>query len=525
MTQARISSLLREPVRRRAFVTLDLALMVALAIFAVDILTNLHGAIAVLYIVVPLLVASAYSERIVVASGIGCAILAALAFASQHLGAGIDSSFTRFGVSIAALAVTTYLTARQKRISGALEESERRYRTIFHAAGFAAWESDWSQLRLSLLKSLDGYTGDKEAWLLANPEAVREAMSKSIVREANQAALKLFEASEPDQIANKGVIARFPHNPGLVRMYAKLLDGEEVVDGEGPAVTANGRPIDIVVRVTVTREGEPWSRALLTAFDETERKEARAKLEQISADLAHAGRVSMVGQLTASIAHEVNQPLTAIVAYGKSAKRWLSREEPNLPETEQCLDKIVANGTRAADVIARIRSLVRKAPTNAEEVDLGELVDETVMLILDEAKAANVWLECGGRAGVRKVWVDRVQIQQVFANLLLNGIQAMQGVHDRNRRIVVTTSNSDGGMVRIDVSDNGPGIADPSKLFTPFMTTKEGGMGMGLSISRSIVEAQGGRIEARNNPDFGATFSFSLPTRATAEKELAQTSV
>jgi signal transduction histidine kinase len=139
--------------------------------------------------------------------------------------------------------------------------------------------------------------------------------------------------------------------------------------------------------------------------------------------------------------------------------------------------------------------------------------------VLDEAKAANVWIACGGRADVRHVWVDRVQIQQVFANLLLNGIQAMQGINDRNREIIITTSNSDDGMVRVDVSDNGTGIEDPSKLFTPFVTTKEGGMGMGLSISRSIVEAQGGSIEARNNPDFGATFSFSLPTEAPAAVE------
>src|SRR4030095_15928982 len=184
-----------------------------------------------------------------------------------------------------------------------------------------------------------------------------------------------------DELVSKSIILRYPTSPGAARMFAELLDGKEVVEVEVPARTMKGRRLDIILRVSLPLEGEPWSRALITAFDETERKEARSKLEQISADLAHAGRVSMVGQLTASIAHEVNQPLTAIVAYGKSYKRWLSREEPNLQETEQCLDKIVANGTRAADVIARIRSLVRKAPINPEPIDLSALIDETVLLV------------------------------------------------------------------------------------------------------------------------------------------------
>jgi C4-dicarboxylate-specific signal transduction histidine kinase len=510
---------------KRAFVTMDLAIAIAVSVFLIDLLTKLHGAIAVLYIVVPLLVATAYSERVVVGSGIVCAALATIAFLSQHYGEDLGSAYTRFGVSIAALLVTTYLAFRQKRISADLERSERRYRTIFHAAGFAAWESNWSQLRRSLLASLDGYAGDKEAWLAAHPKEVRRAVSKSMLQEVNQAAIKLFEASSAEQLVSKSVIMRYPPGQAFARMFAELLDGKEVAEAEAQARTVNGRRLDIVMRVTLAQEGEPWSRALITAFDETERKEAREKLEQISADLAHAGRISMVGQLTASIAHEVNQPLTAIVAYGKSAKRWLDREQPDLAETEQCLDKIVANGTRAADVIARIRSLVRKAPINAEAVDLGQLIDETVMLVLDEAKAANVWIDCGGRAGVRTVWADRVQIQQVFANLLLNSIQAMQGVHDRDRRIIVTTRNHVDSMVQIEVADNGSGIANPSQLFTPFVTTKAGGMGMGLSISRSIVEAQGGRMEARNNPDHGATFSFLLPSEAAVEQEQMQTSV
>ena len=512
-------------IRQRSFISIDLAMIIGLAIFAIDLLTNLHGAIAVLYIVVPLLVATVYSERVVIASGVACAVLATIAFVSQHLGEEVDSAYTRFGVSIAALAVTTYLAFRQKRISADLERSERRYRTIFHAAGFAAWESNWAELRRSLVQSLDGFTGNKEAWLTAHPKEVRRAVSKSIIQEVNRAAIKLFEASSAEQLVSRSVILRYPPGQGFSRMFAELLDGKEVAEVEAQARTINGRRLDIVMRVTLAREGEPWSRALITAFDETERKESRAKLEQVSAELAHAGRVAMAGQLTASIAHEVNQPLTAIVAYGKSGRRWLDRDEPDLKEAEQCLDKIVANGTRAAEVLARIRSLVRKSPTNAEAVDLSALVDETVLLVLDEARAGGVAIQCAGRANVPNVWVDRVQIQQVFANLLLNGIQATRPIKGRERLLTVKLSNDKDGMVCVDVCDNGTGIEDTSQLFTPFLTTKADGMGMGLSISRSIVEAHGGSIEGRNNPEFGATFSFFLPIRAMAPEDQMQTSV
>jgi C4-dicarboxylate-specific signal transduction histidine kinase len=245
---------------------------------------------------------------------------------------------------------------------------------------------------------------------------------------------------------------------------------------------------------------------------EAERNEARARLEQSSAELAHASRVSTLGQLTASIAHEVNQPLSAIITYGKSAKRWLSRDVPDLPEVTACLDQIVANGSRAADIISRVRSLARKAAPEAEPLDLAELAGEAIDLVRREARAAHVALRRIGDAAVPLVIGDRVQIQQVLVNLLMNGIQAMCDVQGRARELCIKLEPDAGNMVRVAVADCGNGIAgDPARIFEPFFTTKEDGMGMGLSICRSIVEAQGGRISAANNPVHGATIAFTLP--------------
>jgi C4-dicarboxylate-specific signal transduction histidine kinase len=286
-----------------------------------------------------------------------------------------------------------------------------------------------------------------------------------------------------------------------------------MIEKEMRCVTLRGRTIDVVARVRLLPEGEPWSRVLVMGLDVTERNEARARLEQASAELAHAARVSTLGQLAASIAHEVNQPLSAIINYGKSGKRWLARDMPEIGEIANCLDHIVANGSRAAEVIARVRSLARKAAPEAEPLALAELIEEAVILVEREARGAGVIVSHVAEP-TPMVLGDRVQVQQVLVNLLINAIQAMRAIEDRPRALRILLA-PDGGMARVAVEDSGTGIdGEPQRIFEPFFTTKGDGMGMGLSICRAIIEAQGGRIVAANNPGHGATVAFTLPVHA-----------
>jgi PAS domain S-box-containing protein len=428
------------------------------------------------------------------------------------------------GRSIGIIETSADLT-EQRRADEERQLSETRYSTIFHAAGFAAWESDWSETRQHIIAAAPA-GADIGAWLTAHPEVARDAAIKAKIRDANQAAVDLFGAASRDELIGSNVVARYA--TGIEQTFAEILaelsEGAERIEKEGQWTTLQGRVVDLVLRVSLVPEGEPWSRALVMAFDVTERNEARAKLEQASAELAHAARVSTLGQLAASIAHEVNQPLAAIINYGKSGTRWLARDVPDTAEAAHCFDHIVSNGNRAAAVIARVRSLARKTAPQAEPLALPALIDEAVALVQREANAAQVAIQRLGDDALPFVIGDRVQIQQVVVNLLLNGIQAMHEVEGRKRALCIRLGMDTETMVRVAVEDCGSGIGEnPNRIFEPFFTTKADGMGMGLSICRSIIEAQGGRISAADNPDHGATIAFTLPV-STAEIPAAQAS-
>ena len=252
-------------------------------------------------------------------------------------------------------------------------------------------------------------------------------------------------------------------------------------------------------------------------LDITERKRAEEesqKLRQLEADLTHINRVSMMGELAASVAHEVNQPLTGIVSNGTACLRWLAGDTPNLEEAREAVRDIVRDGKRAGDVIARIRALTKRAAPPKEKLDLNEVVREVLALIGDQAKKNSVTIRTQFPDEVHPVVGDRVQLQQVLLNLVMNGIEAMSGVRERDRQLLISTRNIAIDQVQTTVEDTGVGL-DPtttSRIFEPFYTTKSGGMGMGLSISRSILHSHGGRLWVSANGGPGTSFHFILPT-------------
>jgi PAS domain S-box-containing protein len=267
-----------------------------------------------------------------------------------------------------------------------------------------------------------------------------------------------------------------------------------------PVLDANGELVEVVG----------------TTVDITERKRAeheRERLRQLEADLAHINRVSMMGELAASIAHEVNQPLSGIVSNGSACLRFLAGDPPNVEEVREAVRDIVRDGKRAGEVIARIRALTKRAATPQEMLDLNETIREVLAIVGDEAKRKSVTIQARLADDVFPVLGDRVQLQQVLLNLVMNALEAMSSVDQRTRELVITSWNIDPYQVQVSVQDSGAGL-DPKtlgKIFNPFYTTKSGGMGMGLSISRSILQNHGGRLWATANEGPGSSFHFTLP--------------
>jgi len=254
--------------------------------------------------------------------------------------------------------------------------------------------------------------------------------------------------------------------------------------------------------------------ALHEALDhlETRVSERTAELLKTQTELAHLSQVLSMGELTASIAHEINQPLTAVVTQGHACAEWLSADPPNLEKAKFTVERIIQDGTRAGATISRVRALFKKEAPVKHWLDVNEVVHELTVFLREEAIRRGILMQADLVPGLPKVKADRVQVQQVLLNLLMNGMDAMSDITDRRKELIIRARVEEGNVV-VRVEDSGKGLDTQTaeKIFTPFFTTKPQGIGLGLSLSRSIVEAHEGRLWASTRPSGGAIFQFTLP--------------
>ena len=280
----------------------------------------------------------------------------------------------------------------------------------------------------------------------------------------------------------------------------------------------DGSRVPVLIGVATFEEG--GNQGVAFVLDLTERKEAAENLREserryrdVHAELAHVTRVTTLGELTASIAHEVNQPLAGISSNAEACLRWLDRGTPNLEAARRSVEWIINDCNRAGEVIQRVRALAKRTDIQKEPLQINDVVDEVISLVQREMSNHRVSLRKELASGLPTVFVDRIQLQQVIINLVINSIEAMQPVIDRPRELTIRSCQDGVTQVLVTVKDCGVGISaeNADRLFSPFFTTKPSGMGMGLSIARSIIEAHGGRLRAESNLPQGAAFHLTLP--------------
>jgi PAS domain S-box-containing protein len=275
----------------------------------------------------------------------------------------------------------------------------------------------------------------------------------------------------------------------------------------------DGSRTPVLIGVATFEDGGGYQ-GVAFVLDLTERKRAADALRELQVELAHANRLATMGQLAASIAHEVNQPIGAVRNYAHAALRFLAEDAPDLSEVREALESVVNETYRASDIIGGIHDQVKKTPPRMDIVDLNEAIEDVIALVRGELLKYRVSVQTRLAEGLSPARGDRVQLQQVMLNLILNAIEAMTSVGEDVRELVVSTESSPGEGLLVGVGDSGPGIAqeDRERVFGSFYTTKPDGVGIGLSICRAIIDAHGGRLWADARQPRGAVFRFTLPT-------------
>ncbi len=461
-------------------VSAAIAAALAATIFVIDAFTPLHIAIAVMYAVVVLLSANFCGRHGILLWGLACVCLTAASFLLQHFFDATVDAVGRASVSILAIGTTTFLAMKIGSASASLRRSE-------------AYLTEAQGLSRTGSFALD-ITNGRYAWS-------DETYNIFEYDRSVEPSLELVQARiHPEDLDAWETTLKRRHTTHEYSnfQYRLLFPGGRVkhIHALAHPVKLPGRDLEYIGAL----------------MDITAAKQAEDELHEAHAALAHVTRVTTLGELMASIAHEVNQPLAGIVTNGEACMRWLARDVPNLDEARSAVERMIGDGRRASGIIRKLRALSRKDGLRKTPLNLNDVINDTIPLVRRELFNNRVVLKLSLAQGLPVVMGDKVQLQQVVLNLTVNAIQAMSQIGTRPRTLSVRSEPYGETGVCVTVSDSGDGI-DPEntdRLFNAFFTTKDGGMGMGLSICRSIVEDHGGRIWGANNDAPGATFGFIL---------------
>jgi len=403
--------------------------------------------------------------------------------------------------------------ARDSRIT-----NDDRYRKLIYHMPTALWQvhSRAAGEAFNHLRS-QGVTNTNIAdYLDAHHELVEHACDTVLVTEVNQAAVTLFRGRNASELV-KPVRYLFAATPEMAkRVMVAHFDGRRSYAEQAKIVTFDGELRDVLFTVTYPTPDEQQETTFITIQDITERLRTEAQLRQTQADYAHAARISTLGEMATSIAHEVQQPLAAIVTNGETSLRWLARDDVNVAKLEQLATRMIASARHASEIIHRIRSMAQRRQPEQIELDLNDVVDDALHFIRHEIEFKSIKLSVNAPSTRPKILGDRIQLQQVVVNLLVNGMQAIVQTNPPRRAIRVAIEPDEPDALALSIHDSGPGIAPDNlaRIFESFFTTKADGMGIGLAVCQSIIAAHGGSIEASNHPDGGACFRFSLPARS-----------
>ena len=426
---------------------------------------------------------------------------------------------SRLGSAVFVLMTTALVVAllsvqmRLRRARARSDASDRWAETLFERSGVSLWREDWTAARDEIERLMRSGVHDVGAYYEERPEEKRALRRRIVIKDVNQFAVAMMQAQDKSSFV--GSLDRIlPDTDGtFVEWLIAFANGDPLYRSETHIVRPDGTALDCFFTAALPRSREDFADIVVSALDITAYKAAQERLAAAELSLARAQRISALGALTATLAHEVNSPLAAIMANADAARRWLDRPTPELAEATAALDAVTSAADRASAVVRRNRTFLSNSSPELVPSDVAELAREATLLVEHELRSLRTAVHFDAATNLPPVMADPLQLQQVIVNLVLNGAQAMRNREDV-RDLTLTVRGSEEEVV-VRVTDVGCGVADADRpsIFLPFFSTRPGGLGMGLAICQMCVEGLGGTIRIEEGADeVGTTFVVRLPT-------------